>query len=135
RRDPEVLPGRAVGPRPGPGERPQGRGRARGSRGHLTAGAAMPADPIEIELLNPTDRALVGEPLPLHLVCRCPADGPPAELRHIGSVNPAVAELDADLFERDLTLQPGEVYRCTVAARFLAPRLHPERLFYVQVGR
>jgi hypothetical protein len=95
----------------------------------------VPADPIQIELIDPPDRVPVGEPVPLHLVIRCPADGRSAELRNIAPLDPKVAELDADLFERDLLLQPGEVYRCTVVARFHSVGVYPDPLFFVQVGR
>jgi hypothetical protein len=95
----------------------------------------VPADPITIELANRIDRVAVNEPVPLHLVIRCPVDGSPAELRSIVSRDTKTAELDTDLFERDLTLRPGEVYRCTVVARFHAIGAYPEPLFQVQVGR
>jgi len=45
-------------------------------------------------------------------------DGKPTVLRTIRSRDASIAELDADLFERDLPIQPGEVYRCTVVGYF-----------------
>jgi hypothetical protein len=95
----------------------------------------MPADLITIELVNPLDRIYTNEPVPLHLLIRCAAHVPVAELRHIGCLKPQLAELDIDLFERDLKIHAGEVYRCAVSARFHAIGTHPEPLFYVQVGR
>lgn len=95
----------------------------------------MPADPITIELVNPIDRVAVNERVPLQLVIRCPVGGNPAELRHIGCLGARSAELDADLFERDLTIRPGEVYRCAVVARFSTTGTFSDPLFFVQVGR
>jgi hypothetical protein len=66
---------------------------------------------------------------------RCPPEGGPVELRAIVSRDPRAAELDADLFERDVLLLPGESYRCTVVARFRTAGAYPEPLFQVQVGR
>ena len=95
----------------------------------------MPAEPITIELLNRVGPVHVGEPAPLHLLIRCAPDGEPVQLRNIASRDPRVAELDIDLFERDITLQPGESYRCTVVARFHVPGVYPDPLFQVQVER
>lgn len=95
----------------------------------------MPAEPISIELLNSLDRVHANELVPLHLQIRCASNVSQAELRHIGCLAPMVAELDTDLFERDLKIGPGEVYRCAVSARFHEPGTHPEPLFFVQVGR
>ncbi|HUR55078.1 MAG TPA: hypothetical protein VMZ71_13175, partial [Gemmataceae bacterium] len=94
-------------------------------------------EPVRIELLNPLDRVYAGEWVPLHLVVRCAPDGPPAELRSVSvwSHERAAAELDSDLFERDLRLMPGEVYRCSVLARFHRPGVHPNPPFFIQVGR
>src|SRR5262245_26829308 len=95
----------------------------------------MHADPITIELANRIDRVPVNERVPLHLIIRCPVGGNPAELRHIGCLGAKPAELDADLFERDLTIRPGEVYRCAVVARFSTTGTFSDPLFFVQVGR
>lgn len=95
----------------------------------------MTTDPIRIELLNPRDRVHAGEWVPLHLVVRCDPDGRAAELRGVRSHDREAAELDSDLFERDLVLQPGEVYRCTVLVRFHRTGSHPAPLFFLQVGR
>ncbi len=91
-------------------------------------------DPITIELLNPTAQAFAGEPLPLHLVIRCPAGGKETVLRTIRSMKADVAQLDADLFERDTPIGPGEVYRCIVVARFPKPGYFPDPLFVVVAG-
>jgi hypothetical protein len=96
----------------------------------------VPTEPITIELLNRAEleRAHVGRPVPLHLLIRCQSAGEPVELRTIASRDPR-AELDIDLFERDVRLHHGESYRCTVVARFREPGVYPESLFQVQVGR
>ncbi len=94
----------------------------------------MPGDPITVELLNPPRRVCVGEEVPLHLVIRCPPGAAPAVLRTIASRDPATAGLLADLFERDVAIRPGEVYRCTVIAVFRRSGRFPDPLFVVRVG-
>jgi hypothetical protein len=94
----------------------------------------MAGEPIFIELLNSLDRVHANEPVPLHLLIRC-SDVESAELRQIGCLKPNAAELDTDLFERDLVIRKGEIYRCVVSARFRETGTHPDPLFFVQVGR
>jgi hypothetical protein len=95
----------------------------------------VPAEPIEIAVLNSPSRVPVNEPVALHLVITCPTGGRPAELRQIACLKPKSVELDTDLFERDLVLRSGEEYRCVVTARFLTMERHTDPVFYVQVGR
>ncbi len=94
-----------------------------------------PAEAITIELLNPPERVHVHEPVPLHLVIRCPEEGNPTELRSIRSLKNEIAELDADLFERDMLILPGEVYRCTIVAYFRVTGITREPLISVYTGR
>ncbi|QJW94028.1 hypothetical protein [Frigoriglobus tundricola] len=94
----------------------------------------MTDQPITIELLNPTPVAFVGEPLPLRLVIRCPDQGRPTTLRTIRSRNTQIAELDADIFERDTPIGPGDVYRCTVVALFRTTGHIADPLFVVLAG-
>jgi hypothetical protein len=95
----------------------------------------MPTEPITIEVLNRAGLACVhaDQPVPLHLLIRCPPDGAPVELRNVASRDDRV-ELDLDLFDRDVALRPGESYRCTVVARFRTPGVYPDQIFQVQVG-
>src|SRR5690606_1511270 len=118
-------------------ERQEGRWCPRRAGQPLTARCAMRADPITIELLNRSEveRVHVGEPVPLHLLIRCPSDGSAVELRDIVSRDEKVAEIEADLFERDVTLRPAEVYRCTVVVRLRAVGMYTEPLFQVQVAQ
>lgn len=92
------------------------------------------SDPVTVELLNPSAQAFVGKPLPLHLVIRCPEPGGATVLRAIKSRDTTVADLDADLFERDTVMRPGEVYRCTVVAQFVTPGLVSDPPFVVIAG-
>ncbi|MCE9564381.1 MAG: hypothetical protein K8U57_20280 [Planctomycetes bacterium] len=94
----------------------------------------MSDEPITIELLNPLARVNVEEAVPLQLLIRCPPKGAATVLRSITSRDRSVAELDSDLFERDIEIHPGEVYRCTVVAIFHQIGSFPEPLFVVSAG-
>lgn len=94
----------------------------------------MSDEPITIELLNPLNRVNVDEPVPFQLVIRCPPKGASTVLRSITSRDRSLAELDSDLFERDLTIHPGEIYRCTVVAIFHKTGSIPTPLFVVSAG-
>lgn len=94
----------------------------------------MADDPIVIEVLDPPALAFVDEPLPLRLVVRCPEGGPPTVLRSVRPLRDAAADLDADLFERDTPLGPGEVYRCTVVARFRRAGRYEDPPFVIIAG-
>jgi len=91
-------------------------------------------DPITIELLDSANLAFVGQPFPLNLVIRCPLDGKETVLRSIRSRDRTLADLDTDLFERDVTIRPGEVYRCTVVATFFSPGTVSEPPFVIIAG-
>ena len=93
----------------------------------------MTDSPITIELLNPAGVAFVGEPYPMELVIRCPDDGRRTVLRSIRSRDPQ-ADLDADLFERDTPIGPGEIYRCTVTAHFRTAGRYSDSPFVVLAG-
>lgn len=95
----------------------------------------MPSPPIEIELIDPPDRAFVGQPAAIGLVVRRPTDCTgPVVLQQIGCRDGSLAVLDADLFERDVAVGPGEAYRCTVRATFARPGVHAADQFFVQAG-
>ncbi len=76
---------------------------------------------LTIEALNPQTSAFVGERFSVRLRMRCPNSRPPALIRAIESHDPKLIEIDADLFEREIRLLPGEEYLCTVHLVFLRP--------------
>src|SRR5262245_48189450 len=94
----------------------------------------MVAEPITVEVLDPPAVAFVNEPVPLNLVIRCPLSGQGTVIRAIQTRDKAIAELDIDLFERDTPMRPGEVYRCTVFARFHAAGRISDSQFVVIAG-
>ena len=81
-----------------------------------------PVPPVEIEVIDPPTWAAAGEPVAVGFLVRRPADRTgPAVLRQVAAGPGTPAEVDADLFERDVEVHPGEAYRCTVRVTFTRP--------------
>ncbi|MCS7022782.1 MAG: hypothetical protein NZU63_13265 [Gemmataceae bacterium] len=106
----------------------------------------MNSESIQIELEGQLPTQLpVGEPVPLRLVIRNRMDVPGAQptiLRGLASVDigkkPSERrgiELEAEMFERGITLQPGDEYRCEVIARFTREGVLPPPHFVLSVGQ
>lgn len=90
---------------------------------------------ISIEIENLPNRVSVGERIPVRVTIRNASHGRPTELRSLETRNPQVAQLEAELFERDIVLGPGEEYRCEVILQFLREGIFPSPHFVLNAGR
>jgi hypothetical protein len=93
------------------------------------------ADPVLIELPDTRDRIPAGEFVPLRLVIRRPADqAGPVTIPYVNHRDPKRVSLNTELFQREVTLGPGECHVLTLSVRFHSHGPANLSDFYVQVN-
>src|SRR5262249_9456489 len=93
------------------------------------------ADPVFIEVPDACDRVPAGDYVPLRLVIHRPADQDGAvTIPFVNHPDAARVTLNTDLFQREVTLRPGESCVLTLGACFSRPGPANLSDFYVQVN-
>ncbi len=92
-----------------------------------------PDSPLLIEVPETRDRLSVGEAFPLRLVIQRPPDRTgPVVIPYFNHTDSSRVSLDTDLFQREVTLHPGECLELTVGVEFRTAGPANLRDFYVQ---
>ncbi|MCS6863507.1 MAG: DUF4126 domain-containing protein [Gemmataceae bacterium] len=90
---------------------------------------------LSIDIGDFPDRVCSGERIIVRVTIRNASHGRSTELRSLESRKPQVAQIESELFERDIILGPGEEYHCDVAVRFLREGTFPAPHFALNAGR